>query len=610
MIPGSMILWKKSGRTSKSMIRTHNCGELGDKDQGQEVVLAGWVASRRDHGDIIFMDLRDEHGVTQIVFDPNRNSAAHATAHELRNEYCVKVTGKVSPRPEGTVNTGISTGLIEVDVEKVEILSASGTLPFEIKDISTVSEDIRLKYRYLDLRRAPMRNKLKIRHNVSRCVYEFLDSEGFISVETPMLTRSTPEGARDYVVPSRLQQASFYALPQSPQIFKQLLMVAGVEKYFQIARCFRDEDLRADRQPEFTQIDMEMSFVEQDDVLDVCERMFKKIFTDVAGKDIELPFRRMGYSEAMDIYGTDKPDTRFNVLISDITDDVKACDFKVFRSVVDSGGSIKALAAPGYGSISRKEIDGLISFVSEYGAKGLAYFKVEEGGLSSQISKFFSEQELRAVKERTGASPGDMIFIVADRKEVVCASLAALRLKIGRDAGLIDSSRHDFLWIVDFPLFQFSEDEKKWVSEHHPFTSPAPEDLCFLDSGDLGKIRSMSYDLVLNGSEIGSGSIRIHNRDIQEKVFSALGLSEQERREKFGFLLDAFGYGAPPHGGVAFGMDRLITLFTGDGSIREVIPFPKTQKGVCPLTGAPSGVSDTQLRDLGIKMRRVKSEDC
>ena len=588
------------------MIRTHNCGELSKDKQNEDVVLCGWVASRRDHGEIIFMDLRDSHGVTQIVFDPEKNREAHLAAHELRNEYCVKINGKVAPRPEGTVNPNLSTGEIEIDVTAVEILSESDTLPFEIKDGAAVSEDVRLRYRYLDLRRPSMRKKLEIRHRTSKFVSDFLSDEGFLCVETPMLTKSTPEGARDYIVPSRIQQGYFYALPQSPQLFKQLLMVSGVEKYFQIVRCFRDEDLRADRQPEFTQIDMEMSFVDQEDILDVCERMFKGIFSEVMGMDVKVPFRRMDHEEAITRYGSDKPDTRFDVFLHDITENMGKSGFKVFQNVANSGGKIMALAAPGYGTSSRKEIDDLTAFVGEYGAKGLAYLKVEENGLSSQIAKFFTPEELALIKEKTGARPGDMIFMVADSKDTACAALGALRLKIGKDKGLIDKARYDFLWVVNFPLFKFNKDEKRWVSEHHPFTSFREEDMEFLEKGELDRIRSKSYDLVLNGSEIGSGSVRIHRRDVQQKIFAALGLTPEESAAKFGFLLEAFSFGPPPHGGVAFGLDRLITLFTGDSSIREVIPFPKTQKGVCPLTGAPSEVSENQLRDLGLRVKKVK----
>jgi aspartyl-tRNA synthetase len=583
------------------MLRTHNCGELNTGDISSEVVLCGWVSTRRDHGEIVFMDLRDKHGITQIVFDPARNRQTYEKADGLRNEYCVRVRGRVSERPEGTVNPRIDTGEIEIYVEELDVLSGSETPPFEIKDNINVSEELRLKYRYLDLRRPSMQKTIATKHRVYKLINDFLDSEGFVNVETPMLTRSTPEGARDYIVPSRTQRGEFYALPQSPQIFKQLLMVSGIERYYQIVRCFRDEDLRADRQPEFTQLDMEMSFVEQEDILDVCERLFARIFSEVTGRELDTPFRRIPYEEALMKYGSDKPDTRFELFLRDLTGDVKDCGFKVFSGAVASGGRVMALAAPGYGKISRKDIDDLTAFAGEYGAKGLAYFKVEEDGLSSPVCKFFTDDELELFRRKTGAVPGDMIFMVADSRDVACDALGALRLRIGREKGLIDRDRFDLLWVVDFPLFTFNRDEKKWVSEHHPFTGFRAEDMEYLEKGELSRIRSLSYDLVLNGSEIGSGSIRIHDNEIQSKVFKALGLTDEESREKFGFLLEAFRYGPPPHGGIAFGMDRLVTLFTGDSSIREVIPFPKTQKGVCPLTGAPSGIDERQLRDLGIK---------
>jgi aspartyl-tRNA synthetase len=586
------------------MIRTHNCGELNTKNIGKEATLSGWVASRRDHGEIIFMDLRDKHGVTQIVFDPEKNREVHKQAHELKNEFCIKVQGKVSPRPEGTVNPKIPTGEIEVEVDQIEVLSESATPPFEIKENINVSEEVRLKYRYLDLRRDVMQEKLKIKHKVYKYVMDFLDSEDFISVETPILTKSTPEGARDYLVPCRVQRGSFYALPQSPQIFKQLLMVAGVEKYFQLARCFRDEDLRADRQPEFTQLDMEMSFVEQDDIFDVCERMFKGLFEEVMKKDVEVPFERMDYDEAMGRYGSDKPDMRFEMFLYDLTEDIKESEFKVFKDVVSSGGIVTGLAAPGCAELSRKEIDVLTSYVGEFGAKGLAYFKVEKDKITSPITKFFSQDMLELFKKKTGAKDGDMIFMVADSKDVAQEALGALRLRIGREKGLVDTKKFKFLWVVNFPLFRFNKDENRWVSEHHPFTGFNEEDMKFLDEGELSKVRSKSYDLVLNGSEIGSGSVRIHRRDVQQKIFDVLGLTKEECRKKFGFLLDAFRYGPPPHGGIAFGMDRLITLFTGDSSIREVIPFPKTQKGISLLSGAPSSVTEEQLRELGIKLRK------
>ncbi len=590
------------------MIRTHNCGELTAKNFSEKVTLCGWVASRRDHGDIVFVDLRDKHGITQIVFDPEKNKSTHQEAHHLRNEYCVKVSGTVSPRPEGTINEKITTGEVEIEIDEIEVLSESETPPFEIKDELKVSEEVRLKYRYLDLRRAPMQKKLRVKHDVYKYITNFLYKEEFISVETPILTKATPEGARDYIVPSRIQQGSFYALPQSPQIFKQLLMVSGVEKYFQIVRCFRDEDLRADRQPEFTQLDMEMSFVEQEDVLAVCERLFKGLFEEVLDTKVQIPFPRMDYEEAITRYGSDKPDTRFDLFLQDMTEDVSGCEFKIFNSVASSGGKIMAIAAPGYAAISRKDIDGLTAFVGEYGAKGLAYFKVEEDGLTSPITKFFTPGILESFKKKTGAKTGDMIFMVADSKDVACEATGALRLKIGREKNLIDESKFNFLWVVNFPLFKFNKEEQRWASEHHPFTSFQDEDIEFLDNGEFEKIRSKSYDLVLNGSEIGSGSIRIHKKDIQQKIFDALGLTKDEYESKFGFLLDAFQYGPPPHGGVAFGLDRLVTLFTRDSSIREVIPFPKTQRGICPLTNAPSAIDEDQLRDLGIKLRKKKEE--
>lgn len=589
------------------MLRTHDCGELTAKDISKKVTLCGWVSTRRDHGDLIFFDLRDKHGITQIVFDPKKNKTAHEMAHDIRNEYCMKVTGTVAPRPEGTVNPKLKTGEVEIEVDQVEVLSEALTPPFEIRDGIDISEDVRLKYRYLDLRRPEMQYKMAIRHKLYKFTTEFLDKEGFTLVDTPMLTKSTPEGARDYLVPCRLQQGSFYALPQSPQIFKQLLMVSGVEKYFQFARCFRDEDLRADRQPEFMQLDMEMSFVDQEDIFDVCERLFQGLFKGVMGREVKRPFPRLDYLESMDKYGSDKPDTRFDVLLRDFTEEASGCDFKIFREAVAKGGRVMGLAAPGYGSLSRKEIDDLTAFAGEYGAKGLAHFKVDENGLSSPIAKFFNEGTLKNFREKTGAQPGDMIFMVADDKQVVWSALGALRLKVGREKGLIDTEKLNFLWVVNFPLFQWNKEEKKWVSEHHPFTSFREEDMVHLDSKEYGKIRSKSYDLVLNGSEIGSGSIRIHRRDVQQKIFDALGLTREDCERKFGFLLEAFSYGPPPHGGIAFGIDRLITLFTKDASIREVIAFPKTQKGICPLSSAPSEVDDKQLRELGIKLRKQEN---
>jgi aspartyl-tRNA synthetase len=590
------------------MIRTHNCGELTKNNIKEEVVLCGWIASRRDHGDIIFMDLRDKHGITQIVFDPEKNKENHKKAHVLRSEFCVRVKGIVSARPEGTVNEKIGTGEIELNVKELDVLSDSETPPFEIKDELNINEEIRLRYRYVDLRRSVMMKKLETKHKAYHFINNYLDKNGFLSVETPMLTKSTPEGARDYLVPSRIQPGTFYALPQSPQIFKQILMVSGIEKYFQIVRCFRDEDLRADRQPEFTQLDMEMAFVEQEDIFNICEGLFKGLFKEVLGIDLKTPFPRMKYHEAMAMYGSDKPDTRFEVFLSDFTADVSASDFKIFKDTVSGGGKVMGLCAPGCGDMSRKDIDLLTAYLSDYGAKGLAYFKVTEEGLNSPITKFFNGDIQSLFIEKTGAKTGDMIFMVADEPGTVYDALNALRIKIGRDKHLIDEKKFNFLWVVDFPLFKYNKEENRWVSEHHPFTSYRREDEDFITSGEYGKVRSNSYDLVLNGSEIGSGSIRIHRRDVQQKIFNILGLTKDECRKKFGFLLEAFNYGPPPHGGVAFGLDRLITVFTGDSSIREVIPFPKTQKGVCPLTDAPSEVDSGQLVELGIKLAKKKGK--
>jgi aspartyl-tRNA synthetase len=591
------------------MIRTHNCGEITKENISEEVVLCGWISSRRDHGDIIFMDLRDKHGITQIVFDPEKNKENHEKAHTLRSEFCVQIKGIVSPRPEGTINEKLNTGQIEIDVKDITLLSDSETPPFEIKDGLNINEEIRLKYRYLDLRRPEMMKRIETKHRTYQFINNYLDSKGFISVETPMLTKSTPEGARDYLVPSRIQAGSFYALPQSPQIFKQLLMVSGVEKYFQIVRCFRDEDLRADRQPEFTQLDMEMSFIDQEDIFGICEGLFKGLFQEVLGVDLKTPFPRMCYKEAMSRYGSDKPDTRFKVFLHDFTEDIGSSDFKIFKDTVSKGGKVMGLCAPGCGNMSRKDIDVITGYLSDYGAKGLAYFKVTDNGLNSPITKFFSPDMQSLFMEKTGAVTGDMIFMVADEEDVVYDSLNALRLKIGEDKGLKGDKKFNFLWVVDFPLFKYNKEEGRWVSEHHPFTSYREEDEKYIESGEYGSIRSNSYDLVLNGSEIGSGSIRIHRRDIQQKIFDILGLTERDCRSKFGFLLDAFNYGPPPHGGIAFGMDRLVTLFTGDTSIREVIPFPKTQKGVCPLTSAPSEVDTAQLVELGIKLSKKRISD-
>jgi len=587
------------------MLRTHTCGELNDKSLGKDVALCGWVGSRRDHGNLIFIDIRDGYGITQVVFNPKVNVDVHKKAEELRPEFVIRIKGKVEKRPEGTVNTKIPTGLIEVSAESVEILNSAATPPFEVNDNINVTEESRLKYRYIDLRRTSMQKGLRLRHKVCKLARDYFDERNFVEVETPILTKSTPEGARDYLVPSRVNPGLFYALPQSPQLFKQILMVSSFDRYFQIAKCFRDEDLRADRQPEFTQFDIEMSFVTEEDIYEVSEGLMKKLFKEAIDVDLKIPFPRLKYSESMLRFGCDKPDTRFGLELSEISDLVKDCKFKIFQDVLNKSGKVIAINAKGCGNFSRGQIDELIEFVKEYGAKGLANFKVEKGALGSQIDKFFTKEELVSIKDRLAAEDGDMIFIVADKKKTAYDSMSNLRKWLGRKLNLIDDKKFNFLWVVDFPLFQYNEDEKRWESEHHPFTSAHPDDMKLLEKGaDLGNVRSRSYDLVINGTEIGSGSIRIHERKLQELIFKTIGIGEDEAKSRFGFLLDAFKYGAPPHGGVAFGLDRLMTLFLGCESIRDVIAFPKTQKAVCQMTNAPSSVDEKQLNELSIKIKK------
>lgn len=587
------------------MLRTHTCGELRKTDVGKTVTLCGWVGPRRDHGNLIFIDLRDGYGITQIVFNPKTDPEVHKQGELLRAEFVVRVTGQVENRPEGTVNAKLPTGETELAVHKIEVLNKSLTPPFEIVETVNVTEESRLKYRYLDLRRQVMQKNMRLRHKVCKSARDYFDSRSFVEVETPILTKSTPEGARDYLVPSRVNPGMFYALPQSPQLFKQILMVSGFDRYFQIAKCFRDEDLRADRQPEFTQFDIEMTFVTEEDIFEVSEGLMKKLFKDAVGIDLKTPFPRLSYKEAMARFGCDKPDTRFGLELVEITDIVKDCKFKVFQDCVAKGGKAIALNAKLCGGYSRGQIDQLVEFVKEYGAKGLANFKVEAGKLSSQIDKFFSKTELEAICKALSASDGDMIFIVADKKKVAYDSMAALRRFLGRKLNLIDDKRFDFLWVTEFPLFQWNEEEKRWESEHHPFTSLHADDIKMLKEGkDLGNIRSRSYDLVVNGTEIGSGSIRIHQEDIQELIFKTIGITDEQAKLRFGFLLDAFKFGAPPHGGVAFGLDRLMTLFLGCESIRDVIAFPKTQKAFCPMTNAPSPVDDRQLKELNINIHK------
>ena len=587
------------------MLRTHTCGELTDKDIGKTVALCGWVASRRDHGNLIFIDLRDGYGITQVVFNPSLDKKVHGMAEEMRPEYVVRIEGKVGLRPDGTRNPKIPTGNIEVAANSVELFNKANTPPFEITDDAAVTEESRLKYRYLDLRRGMMQRNLRLRHKVCKAARDYFDSRNFFEVETPILTKSTPEGARDYLVPSRVNHGMFYALPQSPQLFKQILMVSSMDRYFQIAKCFRDEDLRADRQPEFTQFDIEMSFVTEEDIFEVSEGLMKKLFKEAIGYDLRTPFPRLKYREAMERFGCDKPDTRFGLELKEITALVKDCGFKIFKDCAGKAGRIIAINAKGCASYSRSQIDELTEFVKGYGAKGLANFKCEKGALSSQIDKFFKPEELEAVKKALGASDGDMIFIVADSARVAYDSMANLRKLLGKRLNLIDEKRFDFLWITDFPLFHYNDEDKRWESEHHPFTSVHPDDLLLLERGEsMEKIRSRSYDLVINGSEIGSGSIRIHDPKLQELIFKTIGISDEEAKMRFGFLLDAFRYGAPPHGGVAFGLDRLMTLFVGCESIRDVIAFPKTQKAFCPMTSAPSPVDEKQLNELGIKLKK------
>ena len=586
----------------ESMRKTHSCCELGVEDIGKEVVLMGWVLRRRDHGGVIFVDLRDREGLTQVVFNPTVDRAVHEKAHIIRNEFVLAVRGKVDPRPEGMVNPNLHTGAIEVLVTELKILNVAKTPPFLIEDDIEVSENIKLKFRHLDLRRPMMQRNLILRHEAAASVRNFLNNRGFLDIETPFLTRSTPEGARDYLVPSRVNPGQFYALPQSPQIFKQLFMIAGFDRYYQIVRCFRDEDLRADRQPEFTQIDIELSFVGEDDVIEVTEQMMAALFKDVLGLDINPPFTRLTYDEAVGRFGLDKPDTRFDLELKDISDIVADCGFKVFSQVVEKGGMVKALNAKGCIDFSRKEIDDLADFVAVYRAKGMAWIKVRENEWQSPIVKFFTDSEKRALAERIGMAPGDLIFFVADQPKVVNESLGNLRNHLGQRLNLIDENQYRFLWVTRFPMFEFDQTENRFQALHHPFTSPLEEDYGKLKD-DPAAVQSRAYDLVLNGFEIGGGSIRIHQREIQQKVFETLGMDRKTYESKFGFLLSALDSGAPPHGGIAIGFDRLVMLLCGESSIRDVIAFPKTQKAACLLTGAPSGTSKEQLEELYLRLR-------
>ena len=584
------------------------CGKVSSKQVGETITLQGWVQKRRDLGGLIFVDLRDRTGIVQIVVDPDGSKDAFETAEKLRSEYVVEVEGEVVRREEGAINTKIETGDVEVRVASINILNESKTPPFAIKDETDVSEEVRLKYRYLDLRRPVMQETFKLRHNTLKAFRHFLDDEAFFEIETPILTKSTPEGARDYLVPSRVHPGEFYALPQSPQIFKQLLMVGGIEKYYQVVRCFRDEDLRADRQPEFTQLDIEVSFFEREPFLATMEKMMATVVEQAVNKKIQLPLPRLTYAEAMERYGSDKPDTRFGLELIDVSNEVGNSGFKVFASTIENGGQVKALNVSGQASnYSRKNIDELTEFVNRYGAKGLAWLKIEEGSLKGPIAKFFDETVSKALITKTEAKDGDLLLFVADKPNVVADSLGALRLKLGKELQLIDESKMNFLWITEFPLLEWDEDEERYVAMHHPFTMPMAEDLEKLET-DPGSVRAQAYDLVLNGYEIGGGSQRIHKREFQEKMFQLLGFTKEAAEEQFGFLMEALEFGAPPHGGMALGIDRVVMLLAGRNNLRETIAFPKTANASCLLTQAPSPVDIKQLDQLHLSVSHQKIE--
>ena len=586
------------------MKRTHTCSELTAKDVDKEAVLMGWVQRRRDHGGVIFVDLRDREGITQVVFNPELNEEVHRKARAIRNEFVLAIRGAVGRRPEGMINPKLKTGEIEVMASELRILNLSRTPPFVLEDNTQISESIRLQYRYLDMRRPALQKNLVLRHRAAAAIRSYLNNLGFLDIETPFLTRSTPEGARDYLVPSRVNPGQFYALPQSPQIFKQLLMLAGLDKYYQVVRCFRDEDLRADRQPEFTQIDLEMSFVTEDDVMAVTEGMMAALFKEVLGIKLERPFKRLTYEEATGRFGLDKPDLRFDLELRDVSGIVGTSEFKAFAEVVNSGGLVKALNAKGCIDLSRKEIDDLTAFVSVYKAKGLAWIKVRPGAWQSPIVKFFNDGQREALGQRLDMEPGDLVFFVADKSKVVNEALGHLRSHLAEKLGLINRDRCDFVWVTQFPMVEYDEEEKRYLAVHHPFTAPLEEHIDLLAQDPLA-VRSRAYDLVLNGAEIGGGSIRNHQRVIQEKVFEALSIDRDTYDKKFGFLLEALDFGAPPHGGIALGFDRLVMLMAGQTSIRDVIAFPKTQKAACLLTRAPCEATAAQLEELSLKVRML-----
>ncbi|MCG2181819.1 aspartate--tRNA ligase [Staphylococcus epidermidis] len=584
--------------------RTTYCGLVTEEFLNEKVTLKGWVHNRRDLGGLIFVDLRDREGIVQIVFNPDFSEEALQVAETVRSEYVVEVQGVVTKRDAETINPKIKTGQVEVQVSNIEIINKSETPPFSINEENVnVDENIRLKYRYLDLRRQELAQTFKMRHQTTRSIRQYLDNNGFFDIETPVLTKSTPEGARDYLVPSRVHEGEFYALPQSPQLFKQLLMISGFDKYYQIVKCFRDEDLRADRQPEFTQVDIEMSFVDQEDIIAMGEDMLRKVVKDVKGIDVSGPFPRMTYAEAMDRYGSDKPDTRFGMELINVSQLGKEMNFKVFKDTVDNNGEIKAIVAKDAADkFTRKDMDALTEFVNIYGAKGLAWVKVVDDGLSGPIARFFEDTNVETLKQLTEAKPGDLVMFVADKPNVVAQSLGALRIKLAKELGLIDESKLNFLWVTDWPLLEYDEDAKRYVAAHHPFTSPKREDIEKLDT-EPENVQANAYDIVLNGYELGGGSIRIHDGELQQKMFEVLGFTNEQAQEQFGFLLDAFKYGAPPHGGIALGLDRLVMLLTNRTNLRDTIAFPKTASATCLLTDAPGEVSDKQLQELSLRIR-------